>query len=239
MKMKDANRILRDLGLKDNEAAAYATLVEKGGLSAVETAKLAGIQRPRIYDILKNLDALGFLHVQEGTPTLYIPTPPAEAVEEIKTRQKKEKDVKKAAGRELIKTLEPVYKKAILPKDLSSNIRGGKNVGMEIIRMITPAKRISAIVPTDPAPWVGNSANRKKFGDKKLRVIATKAGRGYEGVEIKTMPLASNTGIVIAEERECILLRGDENDVTDGILIRNSKIAAGFEQLFDLMWKTL
>jgi sugar-specific transcriptional regulator TrmB len=237
--MKDAIRILRDLGLKDNEAAAYATLVEKGGLSAVETAKLAGIQRPRIYDVLKSLDALGFLHVQEGDPTLYIPTPPAEAVDGIKARQKTQKEAKKAAGKELIKTMEPVYKKAILPKDLSSNIRGSKQTSMEIIGVIAPAKRISIVVPTDPAPWVGNSSNRKRFGDKKLRIIAAKKSGKYEGVEIKTMPLAGNAGIVIAEERECMLLRGDENDVTDGILIRNSKIAAGFEQLFDLMWKTL
>jgi sugar-specific transcriptional regulator TrmB len=238
--MKDAIRLLRDLGLKEYEAAAYAALVEKGGVSAVEVADAAGIPRPRVYDVLKNLDRLGFLHVQDGTPTVYMPTPPAEAVEIARTRQMKEKEAKAAAGNELITAMEPLYRKAILPKDLSLNIRGEKNVGREIIKMVASAKRISVIVPTDPAPWAGNRAYRKKFGEKKLRVIAANGGGDdYDGVEIKIMPITSNAGVIIADERECLLLRGGEKDPTDGVLIRNSKIAAGFEQLFDLMWKSI
>lgn len=240
--MKEKNLLIEflvDVGLSRYEAEAYVALVREGGLSAVEVARTLGIPKPRIYDVLKNLSRLGFLYVQEGSPVIYVPAPLEEALDSVLARQRKEMDKKNAAVEELINLMGPLYGKASLLENICLNIRDRRNVLREIRRMIPSAKRVSVVVPTEPLSWLNKGFLKKDFCDKKLRVIAAKEGKCFDGMEKKVVSVTKSLGLIIVDERECMLLSFDGVDVVGGVLIKNLKIAAGFEQLFDFMWKSV
>jgi HTH-type transcriptional regulator, sugar sensing transcriptional regulator len=50
---------LSDLGLTNYEAKVYLALTRRGSSTAAETARVAGIPRQRIYDVLSSLVTRG------------------------------------------------------------------------------------------------------------------------------------------------------------------------------------
>ncbi len=75
---------LRKLGLTEYEAKAYATLVGIGEATAREVHELCGVPRTRIYDILRDLTAKGFVEYVEGSPTYYRAVEPDHIMEKLR-----------------------------------------------------------------------------------------------------------------------------------------------------------
>jgi HTH-type transcriptional regulator, sugar sensing transcriptional regulator len=75
---------LRKLGLTEYEAKAYATLVGSGEATAREVHELCGVPRTRIYDILKDLAAKGFVEYLEGSPAYYRAVEPDRIMEGLR-----------------------------------------------------------------------------------------------------------------------------------------------------------
>jgi len=75
---------LRRLGLTEYEAKAYATLVGMGEATARQVHELCGVPRTRIYDILRDLEAKGFVEFMEGTPTYYRAVEPDRVMERLR-----------------------------------------------------------------------------------------------------------------------------------------------------------
>src|SRR5512145_2269060 len=74
---------LSDLGLTNYEARVYLALTRRGSSTAAESARVAGIPRQRIYDVLASLVSRGLASARPGQVTKYAATPPAEAVERL------------------------------------------------------------------------------------------------------------------------------------------------------------
>jgi sugar-specific transcriptional regulator TrmB len=74
---------LSDLGLTNYEARVYLALTRRGSSTAAETARVAGIPRQRIYDVLSSLVTRGLASTRPGQVTKYSATPPAEAIEHL------------------------------------------------------------------------------------------------------------------------------------------------------------
>ncbi len=75
----DAQRLV-DLGLTGYEASAYLALIRRGQASGAEVARLAGLPRQRIYDVLDGLVARGLATATPGRPVRYAAAPPADAL---------------------------------------------------------------------------------------------------------------------------------------------------------------
>ena len=75
---------LRKLGLTEYEAKAYATLVGVGEATAREVHELSGVPRTRIYDILRDLEAKGFVEFVQGSPTYYRAVEPDRVMERLR-----------------------------------------------------------------------------------------------------------------------------------------------------------
>jgi sugar-specific transcriptional regulator TrmB len=71
---------LVDLGLTGYEAGAYLALTRRGRATGAEVARLAGLPRQRIYDVLDGLVARGIAAVEPGRPAQYTARPPEEVV---------------------------------------------------------------------------------------------------------------------------------------------------------------
>jgi sugar-specific transcriptional regulator TrmB len=74
---------LSDLGLTNYEARVYLALTRRGSSTAAESARVAGIPRQRIYDVLASLVSRGLASARPGQVTKYVATPPGEAVERL------------------------------------------------------------------------------------------------------------------------------------------------------------
>ena len=233
-------KALTALGLSKHEAAAYFTLSARGPLTAVEIADATNIPRPRIYDILKNLDRLGFIHVQWGKPTRYIPTSPAKLAELIGKESERHKENRNKASRELVRLVEPVYRRVTLPEDLSYTINGADNVAAQGKKMLASAKRASIVSPNDPTNWLLDKAGQRRTTGR-IRILGPRGPKDTEGIELKVFPVAAESGVLIVDEKECLFLVSDDElkEYCRAILIKNRNIASAYEQFFDLVWKSM
>ena len=79
---------LVDLGLTGYEAGAYVALTRRGQATGAEVARIAGLPRQRIYDVLGRLVARGLATVLAGRPARYMATPPDAALEQLLEQQR-------------------------------------------------------------------------------------------------------------------------------------------------------
>jgi HTH-type transcriptional regulator, sugar sensing transcriptional regulator len=68
------------LGLTGYEASAYVALTRRDRATGAEVARLAGLPRQRIYDVLDGLVARGLATVEPGRPARYVAVAPDTAV---------------------------------------------------------------------------------------------------------------------------------------------------------------
>lgn len=71
---------LQSLGLNGYEASAYVALTRRGRATGAEVARLAGVPRQRIYDVLDGLVGRGLATVEPGRPAHYTAVAPDTAI---------------------------------------------------------------------------------------------------------------------------------------------------------------
>ncbi|MBI1973539.1 TrmB family transcriptional regulator [Candidatus Micrarchaeota archaeon] len=80
----DALALLRRIGLNQYESRVYLALLGGGPTSASELSDLAGIPRPRTYDVLDKLGKKGFVSTQPGRPSKFRALTVSEAFSSLK-----------------------------------------------------------------------------------------------------------------------------------------------------------
>jgi len=85
-------KALRELGLTQYQIDAYITLVDGGQMAASEISKKASIPFSRVYDVLGDLERLGFIIVKKARPTQYIPVSPHEVIQLVRLRWEEKMD---------------------------------------------------------------------------------------------------------------------------------------------------
>lgn len=68
------------LGLTLYEARAYVALIRRDGSTPAEVAKVSGVPRPRIYDVIASLVVKGLASERPGHTARFVAVPPDEAV---------------------------------------------------------------------------------------------------------------------------------------------------------------
>jgi sugar-specific transcriptional regulator TrmB len=74
---------LTRLGLTSYEARAYVALLRRDTSTAAETARLAGLPRQRVYDVLSSLVEKGLASTRPGRAVKYSATAPEQALERL------------------------------------------------------------------------------------------------------------------------------------------------------------
>jgi sugar-specific transcriptional regulator TrmB len=80
---------LTQLGLTSYEAKAYIALTRRGSFSAAEVARLSGLPRQRIYDVLNSLVERGLAVSRPGRIVKYSATDPKLAIERLLSSHRK------------------------------------------------------------------------------------------------------------------------------------------------------
>lgn len=78
------------LGLTSYEAKAYVALTGRESFTAAQAARLSGVPRQRIYDILGSLVEKGLASARPGTVVKYAATEPTVAIEHLLTSRREE-----------------------------------------------------------------------------------------------------------------------------------------------------
>lgn len=86
----DNERELRDLGLTKYEASAYATLLKQGITGAQELSRKSNIPVGKIYEVLSNLNNMGFVEFQRSRPRKYRAVKPTIALNNLYTKKEEE-----------------------------------------------------------------------------------------------------------------------------------------------------
>jgi sugar-specific transcriptional regulator TrmB len=100
---------LAELGLTTYVGKVYLALGRREVSPAADVARLAGIPRQRIYDVLASLVQRGLASERPGKPTRYAAVSPAFAIERLVIARREELDRIERSGKELIDQLEPEF----------------------------------------------------------------------------------------------------------------------------------
>lgn len=76
----DLIRTLQRLDFTEYEAKVYLALVEQAPLTGYGVARLSGVPRSKVYEVLEGLIARGAVLASHGAPTKYGPLPPADLI---------------------------------------------------------------------------------------------------------------------------------------------------------------
>ena len=101
---------LIDLGLSGYEASAYLALTRRSRATGAEVARLAGLPRQRIYDVLNGLVARGLASVEAGRPARYTAVAPDEAVGTLLAVQRARLAQLEQNAAEAVARLTPTYR---------------------------------------------------------------------------------------------------------------------------------
>jgi HTH-type transcriptional regulator, sugar sensing transcriptional regulator len=101
---------LTRLGLTMYEAKAYLALIRRGSSTAAEVARIAGVPRQRIYDVLASLVERGLASTHPGRVVRYVGSAPDTAIAHlVNDRRQAVHDLERAANA-MIQQLAPAFK---------------------------------------------------------------------------------------------------------------------------------
>jgi len=134
---------LKELELPTHEALAYATLLRHSSMTASTLCKETGIPDSKIYYALDGLSKKGMLIVQKGSPNIYRPTPPKDAIANLKAQLTEKLNEKVKEADVLADLLTQIYDSVEKSEELELAyiIRGQKNIINRMKALIETARK--------------------------------------------------------------------------------------------------
>ncbi len=232
---------LKDLGLTEYETRAYIALVRVGPTTARNLSEKSDLPHSRIYDVLSDLEARGWVESQSGRPIRYRAKSPSEAMRLFKIKQEE----KFKESNEIIQQeLEPLYEKSgEMEKPDIWTIRGETEVISKIEELVASAEiEILVSVPS----FSGKFSELKGFipllrtRDLSLRILTSggdehiKELEKVPGVEIKCREPLYGGGVII-DGREALIVLGNSDRVF-GIWSDDVALVKFAEEYFEYLW---
>jgi sugar-specific transcriptional regulator TrmB len=109
-------RLVR-LGLTQYEARAYVALIRRDGSTPAEVAKVAGVPRPRIYDVIASLVAKGLASERPGRSARFVATPPDDAASILLNIHRERLQLLEADAEAIREELGPAFVEGSLQSD--------------------------------------------------------------------------------------------------------------------------
>jgi len=222
---------LKELEMPTHEALTYVTLLTHPNITAGVLCKETGIPVSKIYYALDGLSRKGMLTVQKGNPNIYLPTPPKEAIANLKNQLTESLDEKIKEADALIDMLTPMYENAEKSEELEMAyiIRGQKNIINRMKALIETARKEITIFIAYPEVLKGlkeslleaKEKRRVKLNIAMTREVFEKGGSSYF-CEIRLVHCSINSlGMLISDMKtlltvsdwmgEAALLTQDQN----------------------------
>jgi sugar-specific transcriptional regulator TrmB len=246
---------LTRLGLTMYEAKAYLALIRRGSSTAAEVARIAGVPRQRIYDVLASLVERGLASTRPGRVVNYVASPPDTAIERLVSDHKQAVEELERGANVMIRQLAPAFKEGqgvTDPLDYIEVLRDRRAINERFSELQDEIKD-EILVFTKP-PY----ATPPQEEEKGLEVTATHTARsvyefsifddpatiegvrrfidaGEEGRFVEQLPLK----LVIIDER--YVMFGMEDPVAGGseltmVVVEHHALATTLKGAFETIW---
>jgi len=256
------NRFLA-LGLTEYESKCYLAMLRKQSSTASELAKLSGIPRTRVYDVLERLAQSGMCVELLGRERKFQAVPPEVALQRLLDHQKAEFDSKEKLIQTLTSSLAEIYRKGSLnndPLDYIELLRDPQQVARRVMQLVAGAEREILVFVKPPF------SNPKKELEKQneesieaaqrnvdcraiyeipsdpqevawmLGLIDRSARAGEKSRVIETLPLK----MAIVDECKVVFAMEDYHKTRSyqtSLLIEHHALAKGLKMLFETLWE--
>jgi sugar-specific transcriptional regulator TrmB len=241
---------LKSIGLGGYESQAYASLLKHGALTPMQVAKIAKIPGPRIYDVLRKLESMGFaVKEPRKREPRYSAVPIKAALErygEELTTSHRDKEMRiKEVSTKLAKNIAPVVSTEeavyLLDSDQIVNVMSRAIARQKVCAIgSTNWPIFHKVYPNVLKPI----ADLKKRGVelKFLVDVAKDNFRFYRKVakygEVKHLDEASSYGCYIVDGKEALLAPTPKTGPSDlGIWIKIPSMIKIFEDYFNLKFE--
>jgi sugar-specific transcriptional regulator TrmB len=171
MDEREAVDALTELGLSSYEARVFIALVELGSGTAREVAEFSDVPRPQVYTTAKDLEARGFISIQQSNPQVFRPVSLAEAKSQLEHRFESKRD----AAFDRLETLE---RQTVPPSDQSEDV-------WSITGETAIAERIVQLVKEADERVVYGAADLADPDDELLGELGGCCDRGVEAVLLR------------------------------------------------------
>lgn len=160
---------LEDIGLNMYERKIYSALLGRGISTAGELSEMTNVPRSRAYDVLESLAEKGFVVIKSENPMEYVSIPPAQAIENMKSRHEDELEDKldrldSMKDSEAVEELEELYDQGVElvdPSEMSGSLKGQRQVHQHKGTMFKDAEESIKILTSEK----GLNELREKHGD--------------------------------------------------------------------------
>jgi HTH-type transcriptional regulator, sugar sensing transcriptional regulator len=95
-------RTLQELGFSQYEAQCYVGLLNTEPQTGYGVAKTTGVPQPKVYEALRKLVARGAAYEIAGSPTRFLPTPPATLIDRLEREVVERLDQARSAAVQLV-----------------------------------------------------------------------------------------------------------------------------------------
>jgi len=237
--MVDTKTALKELGLSDNEASTYITLLRLGSATPSELSQKTNIHRINLYDLLLRLQEKGLVSYSiVGKRKTYEATEPKRLIDLI---EEKRKTLQEAIPElEAQRALAKLPQEAIILKDKT----GIKNILIEITKAKTEILVFASgwgfrqTFPEYYDVWHQRLRENKKVMQT---VISSKfLGQDKEDSDVYNMRYLPSQFIfpsttAIFNDKVFMIMWSKQ---PIGILIRGKEISESYKQYFKLLWET-
>ncbi len=263
MHQDDSLNQLLTLGLTTYESKGYLALLQKQSSTASELARLSGIPRTRIYDVLERLTLNGMCVELLGKEKKYQAVAPDIALQRLVEHQKTDILSKETLAKALAQTLTDHFKKGSTnndPLDYIELLRDPQQVARKVMQLVSEAQ--SEILAFVKPPFSNPKRELEKQNEKSIqasaRHIAIRAiyeipkgdeeaiwmlGQIERSVEsgeqarvIDNLPLK----LVIVDEHKVVFAMEDylkTKSQQTSLLIEHHALAQGLKILFETLWE--
>lgn len=171
----DRATILKKFGLSEREAQLYVALLENPSLKAASLAKVAGIPRNRLYEVVEALEERGLVRILQGKVRRYEALPFIHFVDRHVEGLESEIDDIDQQRKFLEETFRAVERRGMTepPAGRTEVLVGRRRVGREIDRLIEEAER----------SLVGHAS--EAAAERLLRHLRTHEEKLHDGVSME------------------------------------------------------
>lgn len=231
---------IKELGLTDNEARIYLSLLKSGPTNPSEISHNLGLHRGYTYDALDRLKEKGIvnsvliknkIHFQANSPEelkelLKLKLEKFEKLlpklNEIKSSEKKDTRVELHTGRHVYRTL---------LKDIIANIKTNKEIKIIGVDEEVLTKEVEPI-------YLEQYLNTIKSKKVKEKVIIKKGTKklGFPLITYKEIDpgVIGNTAQIIYQDKVAIFILSSPYHL---IIIKNEEVAKTYKKQFELLWQ--
>jgi sugar-specific transcriptional regulator TrmB len=249
---------LVELGLTGYEASAYLALTRRGRATGAEVARLAGLPRQRIYDVLDALVGRGIATVEPGRPARYTALSPEEAVGALLAAHRAQLEQLERKAAEAVVRLTPAYsagrdendplnyieilrEPAAIGKrfaELESSVEREILVFTKPPYAIEPAENVAGLQLLERGVEARSVYERSLYDDEtQVQAVRHFVGAGEQARIVEELPLK----LVVIDERLALFTMEDPVAGAPGLtimIVEHQALARLLKLAFERVWES-